>query len=168
MSSAPGSQDLASVSDQSKMSCKPDRDPYRAENGVVLKKVFGFTEIVFMEVQASWNRHQITWLANEHGAQECHERLIRVMRKLQAVISRYGYLSESTDVWSSSNPVEWLTRVFFHTGLAEHSSHWQERFTSNVIREHLTDRRIRYWEVFCYHLLATVHEPCSSKRWDVS
>ena len=75
---------------------------FRTENGVVLEKILGFTEDAFMEVQASWNQHQSTWLANEHGARECHERLIPMMRKLQAAISKYGYLSESTDVWSSS------------------------------------------------------------------
>ena len=77
---------------------------FRTENGVVLEKILGFTEDAFMEVQASWNRHQSTWLANEHGARECHERLIRMMRELQAAISKYGYLSESTGARSSSIP----------------------------------------------------------------
>merc|ERR1712166_203096 len=77
---------------------------FRAENGVMLEKILGFTEDAFMEVQASWNQHQSSWLAKEHDARACHERLIRMMRKLQAAISKYGYLSESTDVWSSSTP----------------------------------------------------------------
>ena len=75
---------------------------FRAENGVVLEKILGFTEDVFMEVQASWNQHQSAWLANEHGARECHETLISMMRQLQVAISKYGYLSVSSDVWSSS------------------------------------------------------------------
>jgi hypothetical protein len=77
---------------------------FRAENGVVLEKVLGFTEDEFMEVQASWNQHQSTWLANALGARECHKRLIRMMRQLQVAIKKYGYLTVSTDVWSSSNP----------------------------------------------------------------
>ena len=75
---------------------------FRVENGVVLEKILGFTEDAFMEVQVSWNQHQSTWLATDHGARECHERLISMMRQLQAAISKYGYLSESSDVWSSS------------------------------------------------------------------
>lgn len=81
-----------------------ENDPrlFRAESGAVLEKILGFTENAFMEVQASWNQHQSTWLANEHDARECHERIVHMTRELQAAISKYGYLSETTDVWSSS------------------------------------------------------------------
>ena len=63
---------------------------FRTENGVVLERILSFTEGAFMEVQASWNQHQSTWLANEHGARECHERLISMLRELQGAISEYG------------------------------------------------------------------------------
>ena len=74
---------------------------FRAENGFVLEKVLSFTEDEFTEVQASWKQHQSTWLATEHGARECHERLICMMMQLKAAISDYGYLSESTDIQGS-------------------------------------------------------------------
>ena len=70
---------------------------FRTENGVLLEKILDFTEDAFMEVQASWNQHQKSWLATELGAHECHERLNRMMRQLQAAISKYGYLSVSTE-----------------------------------------------------------------------
>ena len=63
----------------------------------MLEKMLGFTENVFVEVQASWNPHQSTWLATAHGARECHERLFGMMWQLQAALNQYGYLSVSND-----------------------------------------------------------------------
>ena len=49
-------------------------------------------------MQASWNQHQRIWLTNVLGARKCHESLICMMIMKQAAITKYGYLSVSTDV----------------------------------------------------------------------
>ena len=59
---------------------------FRTKNGVLLEKILDLTDDAFMKVQASWNQHQKAWLATELGAYECHERLNRMMRQLQAAI----------------------------------------------------------------------------------